>query len=118
MRYSLLVMAAGAREPWNSTDSTRGDELKNSADNDFSRAEKWEIERCLNCPFPECHDCFDAYKAKFGYIRQQPKKRRKKKRKCSNTKNTKPGKTGSPAVTVTSEPQKPVQYSVWDLSPK
>ena len=114
MKYSLLVMAAGAREPWNSTDSTRGDGIKNSADNDFSRAEKWEIERCLNCPFPECHDCFNAYRNAFRNIRRLPRG----KKKCSHTKNTKHAKTGSPAGTVTLEPPKPEQYSVWDLFPK
>ena len=114
MKYSLLVSAAGAKEPWNSTDSTRGDEVKNSAANDFSAAEKWEIERCLNCPFPECHDCFNAYRNAFRNIRREPRG----KKKCLHTKNTKRGKRGSTAGTVTSELPKPVQYSVWDLSPK
>ena len=117
MRYSLLVMAAGAREPWNSTDSTRGDGIKNSADNDFSRAEKWEIERCLNCPFPECHDCFNAWRTAFSNIRNQTY-HKKKGKPCSSTKDTKPERTGLPTGKTTSVPPKPEQYSVWDLFPK
>ena len=37
-----------------------------------------EIEACLRCPYPECHNCFDYWKSAFANIRYDTHKNRKK----------------------------------------
>lgn len=115
MRYELTVAAAGAKRPWETTDALSGWNTGGTTEvHKFTRKERYEMNLCLQCPYPECIDCFGMLE-QMATIRRTRKK--KGKQKCSNTKSTIPGKNGSNPAKAISEHPKPEQYSVWDLFP-
>lgn len=67
MSPDIVRAAAGAVRPWDSIDAIPyRAKLKVS--------NQREINICLCCPYPECHNCFDAWKNAFANIRYDRKK--------------------------------------------
>ena len=63
-----------AVRPWQSMDAEPETRMKRIG---LVYTNQREIEICLSCPYPTCHNCFDAWKNAFGNIRNttyRPKK--------------------------------------------
>ena len=75
--FELKAAASGAVLPWRSDDKPFSKEQLS----DLTLAPQWEIDACLDCPFPECHDCFYAWKNAMGNIRNDTHKSAKKQAK-------------------------------------
>ena len=76
----LLSSASGAKAPWNSSDAMPTYESGRTfrAKIVMTEPDMKEIEACLRCPYPECHNCFDYWKSAFANIRYDTHKNRKK----------------------------------------
>ena len=70
---TLLHAVAGAVRPWESVDAIQYRAT-------LKVSNQREIDICLRCPSPECHNCFDAWKNAFGNIRYSTNKTRREKR--------------------------------------
>lgn len=85
-RFELTAAAAGSRLPWRSNDSlsvaTKGSPV---VVKQYEDDEQWQIDACLRCPYPECHNCFDAWKTAFANIRYDTHKNRKKRKKVGSS---------------------------------
>lgn len=66
----ILAQAAGAVRPWNSTDSVQYRATMKLTD-------EWEIQACLNCPYPECFNCWDYWRTAMSNVRNDTHKNRR-----------------------------------------
>jgi len=82
--YGLIASVSGARLPWRSTDALNVTSSgKAITVKKISQDEQWQINACLNCPYPECHNCFDAWKSAFANIRYDTHPKTKKRKKAN-----------------------------------
>ena len=79
MRYELTIAAAGAKRPWETTDARAVEQDSRALTGNFTAAERKEIDKCLHCPYPECVNCIDAWKAfysiRYDYRRYYKRKK-------------------------------------------
>lgn len=69
MNGDMVAAARGAVRPWDSVDA--GESVYRVK---LTPLEQRRIDICLNCGYPECCNCFDAWRNAFGNIRRKKRK--------------------------------------------